>query len=131
MTRIITTTGIIIITTTTDIDRDMAAYRQGDASSWTQRFASQSFETRTAKWLTEFEMLDAIDAMTEHRHADAIRRRQSRYLRQIMRINTEHEKELRRLFAPYFRRQSPLERLKMVHICLRGRLESMFGKPVK
>ena len=113
------------------IDRDMAAYRQGDASSWTQRFASQSFEARTAKWLTEFEMLDAIDAMTEHRHADAIRRRQSRYLRQIMRINTEHEKELRRLFAPYFRRQSPLEKLKMGHICLRGRLESMFGKPVK
>ncbi len=105
------------------IDRNMAAYRQGDASSWTRRFDRLEFDTRAAKWLTEFEMLDAIDAMTEYRHHDAIRRRQSRYLRQIMRINTDHEEELRRIFAPYFRRQSLLERLKMAHISLRGRIE--------
>jgi glycosyltransferase involved in cell wall biosynthesis/GNAT superfamily N-acetyltransferase len=82
-------------------DNEMSVYRRGIPNSWSQTFEKIAFSLRAKKWMSEFKMLDGINALSNYKYSSVITKRQGEYLIGIILANRNKKTEIKKIFGNY------------------------------
>ena len=94
-------------------DSEMSVYRRGMPGSWSQAFLKKDISLKMDNWMSEFKMLDGINALFDYKYASAIAKRQEIFLCDILSQNINEKSKIRKKFKTYISKFSIKGKIKI------------------
>ena len=83
-------------------DNVMSIYRYGVSDSWSHSFQKTEFSLKAGKWISEFDMLDGIDALFGFKYSSVITKKKGRFfIKAILLPNKNMKSEIKKVFEKY------------------------------
>ena len=100
------------------LDNAMSVYRYGISNSWSQTFQKTDFSLKVKKWISEFELLDGIDALFGFKYSSVITKKQGRFfIKAILLPNKNIKSEIEKVFEVYISKFHLEEKIEIFFIC--------------
>lgn len=96
---------------------EMSAYRKNPVA-WSRTFGKTEFSLRAKGWMSEFKVLDGINALFDYKYASVIVQYEARYLiGHILLPNRNQKSEIKKIFGSYISKFPFREKVKIFLIC--------------
>ena len=97
---------------------EMSAYRHTTSGSWSKNFKNTDLSVKIKKWMSEYVMIDGINALHEYKYASAVIRWQTDFfIGDILLPNRGKKTEIKKVFGTYISKFLIKNKIKIFLIC--------------